>query len=62
LTVGSLFVWQFSSCEEALSTEKILVASHFHCFSYYHITFVFAVVAVPVVRQAKLQRRARQSR
>jgi hypothetical protein len=25
-------VWQFSSCEEALSTEKILVASHFHCF------------------------------
>jgi hypothetical protein len=60
LTVGSLFVWQFSSCEEALSTEKILVASHFHCFSHNHIT-IFAVVAVPVVQQAKLQRRAHQS-
>jgi hypothetical protein len=47
-------VWQFSSCEEALSTEKILVASHFHCFSHYHLTVVFAVIATPVVQQAKL--------
>jgi hypothetical protein len=32
-----LFVWQFSSYEEALSTEKILVAS-FSLFLHYHIT------------------------
>jgi hypothetical protein len=44
-----------------LCTEKILMASHFHCFSHYHITVIFAVVAVPVVWQAELQCRACQS-
>ena len=27
-----VLLWQFSSCEEAQSTENIRVGSHFHCF------------------------------
>jgi hypothetical protein len=40
-------LWQFSSHQEAQSTEKILAATHFHCFCITHCKDDAAIPASP---------------